>query len=117
MDSTFVSLLVLVVIILGLEIVNLYWTSDTHYLARMLNRELKDLKNQLDVSCEPSSYLVACVCTSTAGEKVYRTFTSGDKIAVPSKSDLSNLRENVLSANPDFKDCVIIGFWKIKDDA
>lgn len=65
---------------------------------------------------DKSRYYVICVCTNMKnGQRVYRSFTTLDYIEQNlSAKDLETLRENVLTANPEYKDCVITFFSKIK---
>lgn len=84
---------------------------------------LKDLKNFVkeqftsessnDNSCK---YYAVCVCQKSNKQRSYFSFVTDDYVDGDlSCTDIANLRENVLRANPEFTSCEILFFSKIKD--
>lgn len=60
-------------------------------------------------------YYVTYLCTKTNKAKVYKgVYIDTWDEAGPSEDDLSYLRSEILAANPEFNDCIILFFDKLK---
>lgn len=116
MNYNIVEIILLAVILL-VEIIHLVMSVKQHKTVE-LSSEVGECCccSSEEYEFKKSRYYAVCVCTKVKnGQRVYKSFTTGDYIeGQPSASDLDNLRQNVLTANPEYKDCVIIFFSKIK---
>ncbi len=63
-----------------------------------------------------AKFYVTCVCSKTNKARVYRSFliTWNTASGEPSEDDLKKLRSEVLAANPDYNECVILFFGKLE---
>lgn len=112
MNSTVVKL---VSILLGISAINLCCVIFS--LVKQHKHESITISNVpvSDVPCTSIKFYVTCVCTKSNKARIYRSFvtdcfTSED----PSEEELGYLRSDVLAANPEYNDCVILFFGKLK---
>lgn len=97
------------IILLIIGILNLFVMLAILLVYNKSYKEYRSIENNL------SKYYAVCVCTKQKGQKVYKSFITEDRHADLSSVDLETLRQNVLRANPEFVDCVIVFFQQVKD--
>lgn len=70
---------------------------------------------EVDMSQVPVKFYATCVCTKSNKARIYRSFITEDFIAGdPSAEELRNLRDKILEDNPEYNDCVILFFGKLR---
>ena len=78
-------------------------------IVKDVSKHTENDENTLD-----TKLYVTCLCTKSNKTKIYRNFVVNDfSKDHPSEGELSQLRSNVLIANPEYDDCVILFFEKI----
>lgn len=70
---------------------------------------------EVDMSQVPVKFFVTCICKKKSKANVYKSFITDDfTLGDPSKEDLERVKQKVLAEDPDYVDCTVLFFGKLK---